>query len=202
MKKLPIIILIVFAVTTLGIIFFVDTYSENQQTQATPPTASNRQSAVVSVSPEESEDKETLTAEELTQQQLLYLIEEEKLAHDVYTVFYKEYGARIFGNILESESTHQEKVLTLLEARDIPDPRSSDVGVFTDSDLQNFYNELIAQGMENEKEAIKAGIIIEETDIADLQEQLSTTTDADVTSALEDLLKGSENHLRAFNRQI
>lgn len=135
-------------------------------------------------------------------EQLLYLIEEEKLAHDVYTVMYQKYGANVFGNILQSESTHQGRVLTLLEARSIADPRSSEVGVFKNQELQALYNQLIEQGSRNATEAYKAGVAIEEKDIADISTQLSTAKDDDVIAALESLRSGSENHLRAFNRQL
>jgi hypothetical protein len=204
MKKLPIIAISVFAVVVLGMIFFVDTYNEEQTpvTEQTPLTAKQSNSEKESQPEIIANETEGLASEELTEKQLLYLIEEEKLAHDAYTVFYEKYGARVFGNILESESTHQERVLTLLVARNIKDPRSSEIGVFTNSDLQKFYDDLIAQGMQSETEAFRAGVIIEETDIADLTEQLSTTTDEDVVLALEDLRRGSENHLRAFNKQL
>lgn len=134
--------------------------------------------------------------------QLLYLIEEEKLAHDVYTVLYQTYGSRVFGNILESESTHQARVLTLLTARNIADPRSTQVGVFTDQSLQKLYDSLIAQAMTSAQEAYKVGVAIEEKDIADISKQLATASDDDVIVTLQALRSGSENHLRAFNRQL
>jgi hypothetical protein len=201
MKNLPLILLSMFVVLLLGIIFFVDTYEEQPVSNNTSNNqeVSNSNPSTITASDVESVG---LSPDELTEKQLLYLIEEEKLAHDVYTVMYEKYGARVFGNILESESTHQERVLTLLEARNIADPRSSEIGVFTDSDLQKFYDDLIAQGMLNETEAYRVGVIIEETDIADLTAQLATTTEQDVVDTLEDLRSASENHLRAFNRQI
>jgi hypothetical protein len=198
MKKLPVIVISLFVIIVLGIIFFVDTYDEDEFTQTTNQSISSNESQPEIISSESG----GLASEELTEKQLLYLIEEEKLAHDVYTVFYEKYGARVFGNILVSESTHQDRVLTLLRARNISDPRSTEIGVFTNTDLQKFYDDLIAQGSQNETEAFKAGVIIEETDIADITEQLSNTTDEDVVLALEDLRKGSENHLRAFKRQL
>lgn len=137
-----------------------------------------------------------------TQEQLLYLIEEEKLAHDVYTVMYQKYGARVFGNILSSEESHQAQVLTLLEARNIADPRSQSIGVFQNQELQSLYDQLIEQGNKSETEAFKVGVIIEEKDIADISVQLSTATEQDVIDTLEALRKGSENHLRAFNKQL
>jgi hypothetical protein len=137
-----------------------------------------------------------------TESQLVYLIEEEKIAHDVYTVMYQKYGAKVFGNILESESTHQGRVLTLLQARNIADPRATEVGKFNNQELQTLYDTLIAQGNISANEAYKVGVAIEEKDIADISKQLATATDDDVISTLDALRQGSENHLRAFNRQI
>jgi hypothetical protein len=137
-----------------------------------------------------------------TETQLVYLIEEEKLAHDVYTKMYELWGANVFGNILESEATHQSRVLELLQARSIADPRSSEIGVFKNAELQKLYNDLIAQGSQSAGEAFKVGVAIEEKDIADITVQLATAKDSDVVSTLEALRRGSENHLRAFNRQL
>lgn len=139
-----------------------------------------------------------------TKSQLLYLIEEEKLAHDVYQKMYDLYGARIFSNITKSEAGHQSRVLALLEARDITDPRSSQVGVFADQSLQKLYAELIAQGSQSLEEAYKVGVAIEEMDIADIKQDLTTLdpSQTDIETVLEALLQGSENHLRAFNRQV
>lgn len=133
---------------------------------------------------------------------LAYLIEEEKLAHDVYSVMYEKYGARVFGNILQSEQSHQSKVLTLLQARGLPDSRTSELGTFTNQELQTLYDTLIAKGNKSAEEAYKAGVAIEEKDIADIAAQLATATDQDIVSTLEQLRLGSENHLRAFNRQL
>lgn len=139
-----------------------------------------------------------------TKSQLLYLIEEEKLAHDVYQKMYDLYGARIFSNITKSEAGHQSRVLALLEARDITDPRSSQVGVFADQSLQKLYAELIAQGSQSLEEAYKVGVAIEEMDIADIKQDLTTLdpSQTDIETVLEALLQGNENHLRAFNRQV
>ena len=137
-----------------------------------------------------------------TEQQLVYLIEEEKLAHDVYTAMYEKYGANVFGNILKSETTHQSRVLTLLQARNIADQRSSELCVFNNDELQNLYDVLITQDNKSALEAYKVGMAVEEKDIADISNQLATTTEEDVVITLESLRSASENHLRAFNRQL
>jgi hypothetical protein len=132
---------------------------------------------------------------------LLFLIEEEKLAHDVYVTLGEQWGTGIFANIAESETTHQTLVAPLLEARGIADPRSTEVGIFTDPELQALYDELIARGSTSLDEAIQVGILIEEKDITDLSAAIAAEDEADVVSVLERLLSGSENHLRSFERQ-
>ena len=133
---------------------------------------------------------------------LTYLIEEEKLAHDVYTVLYEEYGSKVFGNILKSEAKHQDQVLNLLDDFGVEDPRSSEVGVFNDPELQALYDTLIEKGMLSEQDAFEVGVMIEEKDIADITSQLASASDESVITTLEKLRSGSENHLRAFNRQL
>lgn len=133
---------------------------------------------------------------------LTYLIEEEKLAHDVYTVLYEEYGSQVFANILESETQHQDSVLKLLDAFDVEDPRSEELGVFNDPELQALFDALIVKGMLSETDAFEVGVMIEEKDIADITNQLESASDADVIDTLERLRAGSENHLRAFSRQL
>lgn len=139
-----------------------------------------------------------------TAAELTYLIEEEKLAHDVYQVLYEKWGSRVFSNIQQSETMHQNMVLAVMESRDLTDPRTNNIGVFVNKDLQTLYDKLIAQGMQSETEAFKAGVIVEETDIADLKSTIAKLDpkDTDVRDVLDNLLHGSENHLRAFNRQL
>ena len=135
---------------------------------------------------------------------LAFILEEEKLAHDVYQAMYKLWGARVFGNITNSEATHQSMVLAVMQSRNLPDPRQTEAGRFTNVDLQKLYDQLIAQGSQGAAEAYAVGVLIEETDIADITKILSRldAKDTDVKDVLENLMNGSENHLRAFNRQV
>lgn len=131
---------------------------------------------------------------------LQYLVEEEKLAHDVYVTLGAAWDLPLFERIAASEVAHQDAVAELLQAHQIPDPRQEGVGEFTNPDLQSLYDVLTARGLTSEEEAIQVGIIIEQTDIADLQSRIATAP-ADVVGVLESLLQGSENHLAAFERQ-
>lgn len=146
-------------------------------------------------------DKGIATAD-ATAEQLVYLIEEEKLAHDVYSKMFELWGSKVFGNILKSEESHQGQVLTVMATRDIADPRSSQEGVFKNADLQKLYDELIAKGSKSAVDAYEVGVAIEVLDIDDLTKMLATAKDADVIAMMENLRRGSENHLRAFNNQL
>ncbi len=139
-----------------------------------------------------------------TADELAYLIEEEKLAHDVYQAMYTKWGARVFGNIQRSETMHQNMVWAVMNSRGLSDPRTQEVGRFNNTDLQALYDRLIAQGNQSRVDAYKVGVIVEETDIADLKKTIANldTADTDVKATLENLLHASENHLRAFNRQL
>jgi hypothetical protein len=145
---------------------------------------------------------EGIASADETVTQLTYLIEEEKLAHDVYQAMFDVWGSRVFGNILNSEASHQSQVLSVMATRDIADPRSSQPGVFKNADLQKLYDELIAKGSKSAVDAYEVGVAIEVLDIDDLTKMLATAKDADVIAMMENLRKGSENHLRAFNNQL
>jgi hypothetical protein len=129
---------------------------------------------------------------------LLYMREEEKMAHDVYVTLYTQWGLPLFQNISQSEQTHTDAVKILLDRYKLSDPASEAVGVFTNPDLQTLYNDLVTRGSQSLAEALKAGAAIEEIDILDLQERLAQTDNADIQQVFNNLLNGSNNHLKAF----
>ena len=133
---------------------------------------------------------------------LLYMREEEKLVRDVYNAFYDRYGLRVFSNIAASEQAHMDAVLTLLNRYGLADPAAAAPGVFHNDDLQALYDELIDQGSQSLTAALQAAVLIEQTDIADLQDGLALTSHADLRTVYTNLLRASQNHLRAFSRQL
>lgn len=133
---------------------------------------------------------------------LVFMREEEKLAHDVYQLMYALWGKPVFQNISYSEQTHTEAVLALMESYGIPDPASSQPGVFTNPDLQALYDQLTAQGSQSLTDALLVGAAIEEIDILDLQSRLDQTANPDIQQVFTSLLLGSGNHLRAFSSML
>jgi hypothetical protein len=129
---------------------------------------------------------------------LLYMREEEKLAHDVYVTLFARWELPIFQNISQSEQIHTDAVKALIERYNLADPASNTVGVFTNPDLQSLYTSLIAQGSQSLSEALNVGASIEEIDILDLEKYLSQTDNADIQQVFTNLKYGSYNHLTAF----
>jgi hypothetical protein len=141
----------------------------------------------------------TLTAEEI--EGLRWMREEEKLAHDVYVALGETWGLRAFENIAAAETTHGEAIKTLLDRHGIADPAAGQpAGAFTDPELQALYGDLVARGRTSLVDALTVGALIEEMDISDLRERASDTQD--IALVYEDLERGSENHLRAFVRNL
>ena len=134
---------------------------------------------------------------------LLYMREEEKLAHDVYVTLYEKWQLSVFQNISESEQTHADAVKTLIERYGLTDPAAgAAVGTFTNATLQSLYDQLVAQGSLSLADAIKVGAAIEEIDILDLEERMTQTDKADIILVYESLMKGSRNHLRSFTSTL
>ena len=74
--------------------------------------------------------------------------------------------------------------------------------MFTNADLQSLYDQLVAQGAASQIAALQVGVLIEETDITDLEAAISNTDKTDVIRVYNNLLKGSLNHLSAFTNNL
>lgn len=160
----------------------------NQNTAPTTPTTPT--AAPANLTEEEAEG-------------LIQMREEEKLARDVYLTLYDLWGLPVFENIAASEATHTEAVLGLIEAYGLDDPVADDtVGAFTDPVPAALYDDLIARGSVSPLDALTVGALIEDLDISDLRTLLEQTDNPDIERVYGNLLRGSENHLRAFGRQL
>jgi hypothetical protein len=136
-------------------------------------------------------------------QGLQFMREEEKLAHDVYIALGDVWDMPIFKNISRSESVHIEAVLQLLDKYKIADPvQDMKAGEFVNQEFTKLYQKLVNQGKNNLIEALKAGALIEETDITDLEECIKQSDNEDLKQVYTNLLQASHRHLRAFTRNL
>jgi len=140
-----------------------------------------------------------LTVEELTG--LLHMLEEEKLARDVYIYLEYKWNLNQFRNIKNSESTHMNAIASLLDKYGVRYTILSE-GEFVSSALQSLYNELTVLGGQSSADALQVGATIEDLDIVDLKEYIQATDKVDIIEVYESLECGSRNHLRAFVRGI
>lgn len=132
---------------------------------------------------------------------LVWMREEEKLAHDVYVTLGGLYDINVFANISAAEQTHTDAVLAVLTRYGIDDPAAGlAAGEFLDPTLQSLYDDLVAAGSESLVAALTVGAEIEELDIVDLQVRATTTPD--IAFVYDNLERGSRNHLRAFTKQL
>jgi hypothetical protein len=132
---------------------------------------------------------------------LKYMREEEKLAHDIYVMMAEKWGLIVFENIAKSEEKHMAAVKHLLDKYNLTVP-VLEFGEFTIESLQDAYDDYLVRGRESATAALQVGGEIEEIDIFDILAAIERTDKDDIISTYEHLVCGSSNHLRAFVKQL
>jgi len=130
---------------------------------------------------------------------LIYLVQEEKLAYDLYVAFGDEFGVTTFERVSRSEAQHMGAIGTLLETYGLADPTVGlDVGEFVDEGLAQMYADLLAQGMASVDGALAVGRAVELDDIAELEAAAEGVVAVDVQHVYAQLTAASKKHLVAF----
>ncbi len=130
---------------------------------------------------------------------LLFMIEEEKMARDVYDALFEQTGAVIFDNISNSEQKHFDALLNTAAKLGVDTSFvSNEAGVFENAQISALYTQLLEQGSTSYAAALEVGALIETVDIADLNDAIAATDIALLGQVYQKLLNGSENHLSAF----
>ncbi len=132
---------------------------------------------------------------------LIFMMEEERLARDVYNVLYSKWGLNQFQNIAKSEQSHMNAVENLLKKYNL-EYNILNAGTFKNVDLQTTYNSLLEQGEISIVGALISGATIEELDIFDLEEWMLKVDNGDILNVFSKLQCGSRNHLRAFANSL
>ena len=134
---------------------------------------------------------------------ILFMREEEQLAHDLYTRWSGMYSIPVFSNIAASETMHVNEVQLLIDRYGLQGNQiGNDSTGYHNATIQSLYNSLAAQGDASLTGALEASLAVEERDIADLDYALAGTTRADIIQVYSNLRRGSENHKSAFLRQL
>ncbi len=135
---------------------------------------------------------------------LRYMREEERMARDLYQAFADKYdNAAPFRNITKSEDRHYDAMGVLLDRYDVADPsKGLPAGDYAFDALDKLYKDWLAEGSASLAAAYQVGVELETADIADLKEAINEHTEADVDQVFQNLLNGSEQHLKAFEAAV
>ncbi|GEM_PF-684138 len=162
----------------------------------------------------------TLTREQINE--VFYMWNEEKLAHDLYLNLYNLYSTEakakpLYNIATRSETRHMEAVKGLIDKYDLyqvdPDEYGLNLpitqwdelpsGEFAEPQIQTLYDELYAKGATSLKDALEVGCIVEVTDVEDLDLALELAQgNEDLSNVFTFLRQGSYNHYWAFDRTL
>lgn len=133
--------------------------------------------------------------------ELVSALEEERVAHDLYTAAAERWNLRVFSNIASAETRHAAALAQLAAASGIALP-AAQRGIYVTPEHQRLHEQLLAIVNQSETGALGAGALVEETDISDLRRMMAVATDSGTRSILSNLERASANHLRAFVRNL
>lgn len=135
------------------------------------------------------------------QKSVEHMIEEERLAVELYQLLSENWDQPIFARILEEEKIHLVRVRRLGKKYQVEES-TMEYGMFLDQTLQNLFNGFRIRANASEKEALLAAAEFEERDIVDLQKYFKTTNNADLIITYEFLLEGAKDHLRIIYKVL
>ncbi|MBI5768419.1 MAG: DUF2202 domain-containing protein [Verrucomicrobia bacterium] len=128
---------------------------------------------------------------------LLFQIEEERMAGELYRAFNAKWNLRPFAAIPQAEARH-ESMLKQLAGRAALTVPAAVAGRFVSPEVQQRYDALLALGLESADSALRAAAFVEEQDVADLRTLAATTDSADLKTIVSALEQASGHHLSAF----
>jgi hypothetical protein len=128
---------------------------------------------------------------------LLFIWEEEKAARDLYNGLYEKNNMTIFLDLVRSESSHMDQARAVMEKHGLAVP-PDEPGIFQNQTLQEMHDQLLAEGLQSDQDALTVAAVFEEISIVDLEKELSASQPDDVRTVYEGLLAGSRKHLRSY----
>lgn len=136
-------------------------------------------------------------------QKIIYMIEGEKLARDLYYKFSDKYDYPNFEQLYKAEQTQKQALQKLAEKYGLENPAAKKgIGEFKNPQIQNYYDSYLKQGNKNLSEAIKSSNKAEEIAALIYPQALSKTNKKDVKFVLKRLNIAAKNHLRLHAQTI
>jgi hypothetical protein len=136
-------------------------------------------------------------------QGLTTMRQEERLAHDVYSIDATLNPQAIFNDLSTAEETHASAMLLLLRRYQLPDPLAGlSRGIYPDTTIQTLFTRFSLASEMGAVQALQAGAEIEELDVHDLTGQVALTDNADILMVYQHLMMASRNHLRELMKTL
>lgn len=136
------------------------------------------------------------------EQGLLFIWEEEKAARDLYTSLYERNNLSIFLDLARSESSHMDQAKAIVDQYGLTISGKGEPGAFHNQTLQNIHDELLAEGLPSDQDALSAAAAFEEISIMDLEKELNATGTENIRIVYQGLLAGSRKHLRSYASEL
>lgn len=179
----------------------------NQQEEELSPVADKTTEVSLQIENQDAEDlamleksallpTDSLTPSEI--EGLMYLREEEKMAHDLYRAYFLDNNLHIFKKIALAERKHMKATRRLINFYGLTDPAIQAAGQFSDTTIQAMYDALLADGLVSPEDALNSAAYVEESDILDLMNELSATSNTNLIFVYSKLLNGSKRHLKGL----
>ncbi|WP_237702461.1 ferritin-like domain-containing protein [Opitutus terrae] len=133
--------------------------------------------------------------------ELIYAVEEERVARDLYLTAAERWSLRVFERIARSEAQHEAAVTQLAGSVAVTLPVAAR-GVYATPELQKLYTDSLVLVNESEVAALRVGALVEESDIAELRRLAGVATDDGTRAVLAHMEQASTRHLNAFVRSL
>jgi hypothetical protein len=158
--------------------------------------------AVISLTDSEVNSTSTMALSTREAEGMKFIFAEEKAARDLYLSFYEQSGLSTFQEVAGSEQNHMDSVLMALDDAGIKEPPDEAGDKPENATLKRTYDDLLAEGRQSPKMALRAAAAFEEMSIKDLEIEISAAQDEDVKALYQDLLSGSRKHLHIFEGKL
>ncbi|MBK6876157.1 MAG: DUF2202 domain-containing protein [Ignavibacteria bacterium] len=136
---------------------------------------------------------------------IIFVVQEEKVAHDFYAAMYELHGITPFRSISKSEGLHMDKAKNLIDHFGIEDPNTEyydTPGKFKTLKFQAMYDDLVRGGSKSIQDALIESAKFEELDIVDIEKLISTVQNEYIKSTFGSLTGISKDHLKAIVREL
>lgn len=143
----------------------------------------------------------TISAEE--SKQVIQILEQRKMARDLYYKLYKTWHSDTFKRLSDSEQIYLNSLKKLTTKLNIIDPTIDDTkGVFSSDYITKLYIDFSKIGLSSDYEAFRIAATVQDLMINDINQLLNSSSDKSIIDAMNNTKQGSISHLRACNREI